>query len=64
MGQGMEIIDWYGEDDCPTCQRWAAIREALEAKALATADPAGEDMEGEHIVHHVRDPKGDETAHG
>ena len=26
--------------------------------------PAGDDMEGDHIVHHVRDPKGDEAAHG
>jgi chaperonin GroEL len=27
-------------------------------------DDEGEDMEGEHIVHYVRDPKGDEAAHG
>ena len=26
-------------------------------------DDEGEDMEGEHIVHHVRDPAGDEAAH-
>jgi len=24
----------------------------------------GENMEGEHIVHHIRDPEGDEAAHG
>ena len=24
----------------------------------------GEDAEGDHIVHHVRDPEGDEAAHG
>jgi len=27
-------------------------------------DDEGGDAEGDHIVHHVRDPKGDEIAHG
>ena len=38
-----------------------------DGPVLTTAEhcPAhGVDAEGDHIVHHVRDPKGDEAAHG
>ena len=43
--------------------RW--ITHQPDGPGTETTDAGeGEDMEGEHIVHHIRDPKGDEDAHG
>jgi hypothetical protein len=59
LGQYGEI--WFAFDD-PAVARALAAACTQAAEAIERFDE--QDMEGEHIVHHVRDPKGDEAAHG
>ena len=47
--------------DCPRLQPGYVY--PATGSGYAPYDGDGEDMEGEHIVHYVRDPKGDEAAH-
>jgi hypothetical protein len=57
---GQHCGDWHGGGKCMACGQ-----DGPESDDTAWWDDGeGEDMEGEHIVHHVRDPKGDEAAHG